>query len=324
MKKKVFKIIRNTVIVCLAFYVAAFLLAALLHATYFRNKYEQIQPYGEMIPVFDGQMHISQSGEGDTTIVLLPGLGEGLPSADFAPLIRELSKDYHVVCVDYFGVGFSTETERERTCENYAEEIREVLHNAGIEGPYVLMPHSISGLYCEYFACSYPEEVKAIISLDGSPSTYPQDIPAFLKTVMSAAYRVLEFTGAEVNTLVQTNTAQMVNAYGYTEKEVEDYLIFSGFMVNDNLIETSANTDLLIREVMDLELPEGILCYKFISGDVYDKNVGNMTGEQIQLDHLAHIGAEDSWCVLEGSHFIYREHWEEIAGITREFLAGME
>ena len=43
--------------------------------------------------VFDGKMHITQAGEGETTIVLLPGLGEGLPSADFAPLIRELSKD---------------------------------------------------------------------------------------------------------------------------------------------------------------------------------------------------------------------------------------
>ena len=324
MKKKVFKIIKNVVLIWLAIYFAAMLVAALLHATYFRNKYEQIQPYGEMIEVFDGEMHITQAGEGDTTIVLLPGLGDGLPSADFAPLIRELSKDYHVVCVDYFGVGFSTETQRERTSENYAEEIREVLHNAGIEGPYVLMPHSISGLYCEYFAYAYPEEVKAIISLDGTPSTYAQPIPEFMRTVMSAAYRLLEFTGAEANNLQTMNKTKMVNEYGYTEKEAEDYITYSGFVVNDDLIETTMKTDMLTNEVMALEFPKEVPCYKFISQQVYESKVGGMTGEQAQMDHLEHIGAEDSYCILGGSHFVYQEHWDEIGRITREFLAGIE
>ena len=141
---------------------------------------------------------------------------------------------------------------------------------------------------------------------------------------MSAAYRLVEFTGAEVNTLAQINFEQMVNELGYTEKEVEDYLIFSGFMINDDLIETSVNTDRMTNEVMNLEFPKEIPCYKFISQDVYEKSVGVMTGEQVQLEHLAHIGAEDSWCVLNGSHFVYREHWEEIASITGEFLAGLE
>lgn len=76
---------------------------------------------------FDGKMYIMQVGEGETTIVLLPGLGDGLPSADFSPLIREWSKDYRVVCMDYIGVGFSSETGRERTCRNYVEEIKEAL-----------------------------------------------------------------------------------------------------------------------------------------------------------------------------------------------------
>ena len=130
MKKKVFKIIKIVVLGYIVVQVISSLLCALLHFTYFKGKYEQIQPYGELVDVFDGQMHIMQVGEGDTTIVLLPGLGDGLPSADFAPLIRELSKDYRVVCIDYFGVGFSSETSRERTCSNYVEEIREVLKNA--------------------------------------------------------------------------------------------------------------------------------------------------------------------------------------------------
>lgn len=40
---------------------------------------------------------------------------------------RKLSEKYTVVCVGYFGVGFSSETAKPRTCENYVEETRAAL-----------------------------------------------------------------------------------------------------------------------------------------------------------------------------------------------------
>ena len=40
------------------------------------------------------------------------------------------------------------------------------MHAAEIEGPYILMPHSISGLYSIYYANTYPEEVAGIIGID--------------------------------------------------------------------------------------------------------------------------------------------------------------
>ena len=46
------------------------------------------------------------------------------------------------------------------------------------------MPHSISSLYCEYYASCYPDEVKAIISLDGSSSAYNEAMPNVLKMVI--------------------------------------------------------------------------------------------------------------------------------------------
>jgi pimeloyl-ACP methyl ester carboxylesterase len=64
-------------------------------------------------------MHVYALGDGGKTIVLLPGFGVSLPSADFGPLMRELSKEYTVVCVEYFGIGFSDRTDTPRTNENY-------------------------------------------------------------------------------------------------------------------------------------------------------------------------------------------------------------
>ena len=92
---------------------------AISHAVYFKRKKDMIKPYGQLVPVFDGQMHVYSMGSGQETVVLLAGMGIALPCADFGPLMRTLSKKYTEVCTEYFGVGFSSSTRRERTCDNY-------------------------------------------------------------------------------------------------------------------------------------------------------------------------------------------------------------
>jgi len=177
----ILKIILAVVAVCI-------LICTVLHATYFKSAKEDIKPYGEMVTVYDGQMHINKMGSGKETIVLLPGVGVALPSADFGPLMRRLSEKYTVVCVEYFGVGFSSQTQRARTCENYVDEIRTALKSAGIKAPYVFMPHSISSVYSEYYASKYPNEVTAIISLDGTSTAYiGDDMPGFVKSLLGVA-----------------------------------------------------------------------------------------------------------------------------------------
>ncbi len=115
----------------------------------------------------DGKkMHVYSEGHGNKTIILMPGLGSIAPSIDFKPLINELKKDFKVVVVEPFGYGFSEETSKERTVENIIDETRKALKKAKIRGPYILMPHSISGVYAQYYASTYPDEVDAIIMLD--------------------------------------------------------------------------------------------------------------------------------------------------------------
>lgn len=86
------------------------LIGTILQATYFTKKLEQIEPQGQLVNVDDGQMHVYSMGHGKKIIVLLPGMGVSLPFDEFAPLMRKLSEKYTVVCVEYFGVGFSSET----------------------------------------------------------------------------------------------------------------------------------------------------------------------------------------------------------------------
>ena len=44
-------------------------------------------------------------------------------------------------------------------------EVRQGLSLAGESGPYILFPHSMSGLEAVYWAQQYPDEVTAIIGL---------------------------------------------------------------------------------------------------------------------------------------------------------------
>src|SRR5690606_20070852 len=135
---------------------------------YEQRKYPAI---GEFVEVDGKKMHVYTKGHGDNTIVLLSGLATPAPALDFEPLINELSKKNQVVVVEPFGYGWSDLTDKERTVKNIVEETRAALKKSNIQGPYLLMPHSVSGIYSMYYANHYPEEVKAIIGID---PTLPQ------------------------------------------------------------------------------------------------------------------------------------------------------
>ena len=113
-------------------------------------------------------MNTLVKGNGNQTIVLLSGWGTEDPINDFTPLINELSSHFRVVALEYFGYGKSDVTEKERTNKEFTEEIRSTLKNLNINPPYVLMPHSMSGLYSLYYANTYPAEVAAIVGIDAS------------------------------------------------------------------------------------------------------------------------------------------------------------
>lgn len=107
-------------------------------------------------------------GSGNKTIVMLSSWGADSPIDDFFPLYEKLSKDYKVVVLEYFGYSGSDITSDERTNAAMVQEIRTALCKLNINPPYILMPHSMSGLYSLYYANNYPSEVSGIIGIDMS------------------------------------------------------------------------------------------------------------------------------------------------------------
>lgn len=132
----------------------------------------KIESYGQRVPVDGKKMNVVISGTGDETIVLLPGFGTAAPALDFSPLIRELSPNYRVVAIEPFGYGLSDPTDAERTTKNIVSEVHEALQQLGID-KYVLMGHSIAGIYGLDYAHTYRDEVTAFVGIDSSVPGQP-------------------------------------------------------------------------------------------------------------------------------------------------------
>ena len=102
----------------------------------------------------------------------MSGSGTCSPILDFKSLYSRLSNDYKIVVVEKFGYGFSDIVDENRDIDTMLSETRMALDNVGIKGPYVLCPHSMSGLEALYWAQKYPEEVEAIVGLDMAVPDY--------------------------------------------------------------------------------------------------------------------------------------------------------
>lgn len=130
--------------------------------------------------VDDLNMAAYVTGEGTHTIVLLGGSQDYFSTVSLQPLANHLAKSNRVIVLDYFGCGFSDDTTKERTVDNYVYEIRTALSSLAKNGPYILMPCEFSGLYALQYATEYPEEIEAIIALDSMVGAHSQDIVSYL------------------------------------------------------------------------------------------------------------------------------------------------
>jgi pimeloyl-ACP methyl ester carboxylesterase len=283
-----------------------------INKLFFSRELETIAPYGQMVEVNGKKMHVYSMGAGEKTMVLLPGFGVALPSADLAPLMRELAKEYKVVCIEYFGTGFSEQTDTPRTNEHFMEEIRSALSLTGFKPPYILMPHSASGIYSEYYAAKYPGEVSAIIMLD-TTSTVKVESKNLPKFVYGIA-KIQQECGLTRLSYALVPPAQKVEN-GYTEKEIRDYKLFAFHVLNDTIIDQSYRMLENINEVSAIPFPAEIPVLKLVSSQSLKK-----VGENYQTKHLNRLGAGAESMTVDSSHFIYQTKAADICKATDAFL----
>lgn len=306
------------IIVIIGIIVVLNIISFAVNKLFFSNELVQIMPYGEKVKVDNKDMHIYSMGDGEQTIVLLPGLGVPLPSADFGPLMRTLSKEFTVVSIDYFGVGFSDQTNQSRTNENYTEEIRMALTLAGFKPPYILMPHSASGIYSEYYATKYPDEISAIIMLDTTSSAVegtnvPEFVYSFAKIQQSIGItRIL-------NPFIASSILSINVDNGYTKQEIQDYTKYMNHVLNDTIVDQNIQFNKNILEVKKLEFPKTIPVLKIVASGTIKQ-----VGEEYQTNHINKLGSNAKFVIFDGTHFVYHKNTSKIYDATLEFLSNLD
>lgn len=148
---------------------------AIYHQIALKKDAVQITPNGQMVDVGGYQVHVYAEGPSShaPTLVFLSGSATIAPVYDFRPLYTLLSDEYRIAVVEKAGYGYSDIVDVSRDVGTMVEEARMALGRAGISHPYILLPHSMSGLEAVYWAQKHPEEVAGIIGLDmATPYSY--------------------------------------------------------------------------------------------------------------------------------------------------------
>ena len=137
---------------------------------------------GELIDIGTHRLHIHCTGQGSPTVILDSGIG-GL-SLEWSKIQENLVKNNLKVCsYDRAGYGWSDSGPKPRTTARITKELKTLLTQANIPGPYLLVGHSFGGFNIRYFASEYPKLIAGLILLD---SSHPQQFETDeFKTVSS-------------------------------------------------------------------------------------------------------------------------------------------
>lgn len=110
------------------------------------------------------QMRIE--GQGSRTVVLASGLGDTLDVwNNVQPLIAACTRTIAYTRAGYPG---SDPASGARDAATIVSELRSELQRRGIRPPYVLVGHSLGGLYMQYFARQYPDEIEGLLLVDST------------------------------------------------------------------------------------------------------------------------------------------------------------
>lgn len=111
-----------------------------------------------------GRLGYIQSGSGDPPIVLFSGAGVSLQG--WEPLYPGIEQLGSVFGWNRFGLQGSDPARERQTGAVVLGSLRELLGYAGLEPPYVLVAHSLGGLFANLFARLHPSEVAGVLFLE--------------------------------------------------------------------------------------------------------------------------------------------------------------
>jgi pimeloyl-ACP methyl ester carboxylesterase len=112
------------------------------------------------------RIHLFCLGNGVPTVILTAGLGDW--AAIWGNVQAPIALKTRVCAWDRAGFGYSDPSSAPQDVGHTTADLEEALKNSGIDGPYVLVAHSMGGYESMLFADRHPSQVPGMVLVDPS------------------------------------------------------------------------------------------------------------------------------------------------------------
>jgi pimeloyl-ACP methyl ester carboxylesterase len=307
------------------FMITFIVLIVLLLAVYVNHRIrlekesELCSPLGQIVEVDGHNMSIYTEGNGEVTLVFLSGGGTCSPILDFKSLYSLLSDEYKIAVVEKFGYGFSDVVDKSRDIDSILEDTRAALSAAGLSAPYVLCPHSMSGLEALYWVQKYPEEVSAIIGLDMAVPQYYENMKINVPLMRAASWAA----GIGITRLIpKISESDAIKNGTLTDTEKEIYrAVFYNRTATVTMINETAAVKENAKKVASMGVPQ-LPMLLFISDGSGGTGFDKETWRSIQEDYVSQVD-DGIYIELDCPHYVHDYEYNAISEKILEFLSSL-
>ena len=134
--------------------------------------------FERLVDVGGHRLYVKCMGRGGPTVIL--EASAGAHSSTWSLIQPEIARFTTVCSYDRAGRGKSEPGPVPRTSQTVVNELRALLSNAGIRGPYVLVGHSLGGFHLQLFARQDGgRQVAGVVLVDATPIGFPATLEQF-------------------------------------------------------------------------------------------------------------------------------------------------
>jgi pimeloyl-ACP methyl ester carboxylesterase len=163
-------------------------LGAAWHALATALERRRLRPPGQLVTVGGSRLHVQCLGAGPgPAVVILTGRGN--PALMWQPVVTEVARFAKVITYDRPGYGWSDPLVGAPTAERVVSDLEGVLRYAGARGPYILVGHSMAGLFARLYAARHPADVAGLVLVDARHEVVDAGESAAMRELSRSFYR---------------------------------------------------------------------------------------------------------------------------------------
>jgi len=224
-------------------------------------QYLKNEKYINLINVGNYKLNVYKYGNENSShkIIGISGKGVNDFSVEMSYSLKDLDKDNQIIFIDRAGYGYSDDTKTKQTVEQVVNDYRNALKKAGIEAPYILMPHSLGGVYATYWESMYPNEIEGVIYID----TTELGIDVWSKEDYSVNYiDKIEVVASKLGLqrpFIHNYYCKLPDSYSEKDQKISDILNTKSTITDAQLSETeeiNINTNKAFNSIVENDIPK--------------------------------------------------------------------